>query len=86
MMQQDNRQRVLNIVNKIVGGRATSINPGSDLKTELALDSIQAVELFAALEKEFDVELPLQMMNIKTGKEFFDALEESLKKQQNAPV
>jgi acyl carrier protein len=78
MMQQNSQQRVVKIVNKITGNRAANIHLESDLKAELALDSVQMVELFAALEKEFGVELPLQLMNAKTGKEFFETLGKSL--------
>jgi acyl carrier protein len=71
-------KKVLEIVNKISGGRVKNINPDGDLKTELSLDSIQIVELFASLEKEFAIELPLQMMTVKTSKEFLQMLEEQL--------
>jgi acyl carrier protein len=72
------QEKVLEIVNKISGGRAKSINLDGDLREELSLDSIQSVEIFAALEKEFEIELPLSMMNLKTGKEFLKALDSIL--------
>jgi acyl carrier protein len=72
-------EKVMKIVAKVTGGKLRVINPEGDLRTELALDSIQVVEFFALLEKEFDVELPLQLMTVKTGKEFIGILEDSLK-------
>jgi acyl carrier protein len=75
-------KKVINSVNKISGNGGFDINPDGDLKKELPLDSFQIVELFAMLEKEFDVELPLQMMNAKTGKEFMVMLEESIAKKE----
>ena len=71
-------KKVLEIVNRISGGRVKNINPEGDLKTELSLDSIQIVELFASLEKEFDIELPLQMMTVRTSQEFLQMLDETL--------
>jgi acyl carrier protein len=74
------KNKVIEIVNKVSGGKTKKINPDGDLKNELSLDSIQLVELFATLEKEFNVELPLAMMTVKTGKEFLEMLENCLNK------
>jgi acyl carrier protein len=71
-------KKVLEIVGKISGRKVKKIDPEGNLKNELCLDSIQIVELFAALEKEFQVELPLQMMTAKTGREFMAMLEDTL--------
>jgi acyl carrier protein len=79
MIQLNTEQRVLKVVSRISGDRAVQINMENDLKTELSLDSVQMVELFAALEKEFKTEFPLQLMNARTGKEFLNILEVSLK-------
>lgn len=70
--------KVLEVVSKITGRKVKKFNPDGNLKNELCLDSIQVVELFAALEKEFQVELPLQMMTAKTGKQFMGMLENAL--------
>jgi acyl carrier protein len=67
------------IVSRITGRNVEKINPNGDLKNELALDSVQIVELFASLEQEFQVELPLKLMTVRTSKEFLRILEESLK-------
>jgi Acyl carrier protein len=72
-------EKVLEIVSRISGRKVMSINPDGVLKDELSLDSIQIVELFASLEKEFDIELPLKMMTVKTGKEFLEILETEVK-------
>jgi acyl carrier protein len=80
MIDATTQQKVLAILNKVSGGKATNINLDNDLKSEVALDSIQIVELFAALEKEFEVELPLQLMNVKSGKDFMETLGRSLMK------
>lgn len=77
-------KKVAEIVSRITGRNVESINPNGELKNELALDSIQIVELFAQLEKEFEVELPLKLMTVRTGKEFIKILEESVKERQIA--
>lgn len=78
MINEITEKKVIEIVSRISGRRIKNINPDNELKTELSLDSIQIVELFASLEKEFEVELPLKMMTVKTGREFLTMLEETL--------
>lgn len=76
--------KVAEIVSRITGKQVNGIDLNGELKNELALDSIQIVELFAQLEKEFETELPLRLMTVRTGKEFINILEEALKKDQAA--
>jgi len=71
------QEKVLTVVSKI-SGKHGNISLDGNLRNELLLDSIQIVELFAAIEKEFEIELPLQMMTVKTGREFLALLEEQL--------
>ena len=47
------QEKVMKIVSKITGGRVKTINFDGDLRNELSIDSVQLVELFALLEKEF---------------------------------
>lgn len=68
------------VFNKVTGNKLKKIDLDSDLKSQLSLDSIQIVELFAALEKELNIELPLTMMTVKTGRAFLEMLENQLKK------
>lgn len=79
MKELNVEKKVAEIVSRITGRKVGTIHPDGDLKTELALDSIQIVELFASLEKEFEVELPLKLMTVRTSKEFLRILEESMK-------
>ncbi len=78
MIKEITEKKVIEIVSRISGRKIKNINPDNELKTELSLDSIQVVELFASLEKEFDVEFPLKMMTVKTSREFLTILEETL--------
>jgi acyl carrier protein len=80
-MDNDTKEKVLRVVEKVTGKRIDDIGIQGDLKTQLSLDSIQIVELFAALEKELDIELPLRLMTVKTGKAFLEILGDELKKQ-----
>jgi acyl carrier protein len=79
-MDENIKEKVLQIVNKVSGHNVSNVNKDADLKTYLKLDSIQIVELFAALEMEFNIELPLEMMNVKSGQEFLEKLEKELAK------
>ena len=79
MMDKGTNEKVLNILNKVTGKRINHIELETDLKSQLSLDSIQIVELFAALEKELNIELPLQLMTVRTGKDFLELLERQLK-------
>lgn len=78
-MNNVTREKVLKVLNRVTGNTIDHIDLESDLKSQLSLDSIQIVELFAALEKELDIELPLQLMTAKTGKAFLEVLEEQLR-------
>ncbi len=78
-MDNDTQEKVLMVFNKVTGNQLKQIDLDSDLKSQLSLDSIQIVELFAALEKELDIELPLKMMTVKTGRAFLEMLEKQLK-------
>ncbi len=77
-MNSEYKERVLAVLRRVTGKNVTELNLETDLRSQLSLDSIQVVELFAALEKEFEVELPLSLMTVKTGKAFLQMLEEEL--------
>ena len=79
-MDNNTKEKVLKVLKRVTGSKVDSIDLECDLKSQLSLDSIQIVELFAALEKELDIELPLRLMTVKTGKAFLKLLEEELKK------
>ena len=79
-MNYDTREKVLNVLRRVTGRKIDDINLDVDLKSQLSLDSIQIVELFAALEKDLSIELPLRLMTVKTGRAFMDLLDEELRK------
>ena len=75
------KTRIFKVLKKVTGNEVNDINLEGDLKSQLTLDSIQMVELFAAIEKEFGIELPLELMTVRTGKAFLELVEEQLKHQ-----
>jgi acyl carrier protein len=81
-MTQVISNKVLQIIKQVTGRSVENIDLEKDIKSQLTLDSIQVVEIFAALEIEFKIELPLEMMNVKNGKELIDKLEAELKRNE----
>ena len=79
-MNNSTKEKVLGVLRRVTGRDIEKINLDTDLKSQLSLDSIQIVELFAALENELSVELPLRLMTVKTGKAFLDLLDTELNK------
>lgn len=80
-MDNETKVRVFKVMKKVTGREFNSIDLNGDLKNQLTLDSIQIVELFAGLEQEFNIELPLSMMTVRSGNAFFGLLDEELNKQ-----
>jgi acyl carrier protein len=79
-MDNETKEKVLTVLRNVTGKKIDDIKLEGDIRSQLALDSIQIVELFAALERELDIELPLRLMTVKTGKAFIEVLEEELNK------
>lgn len=82
-MKDEIKIRVISVINKVTKKEGKPIDPNGDLKSQLNLDSIQLVELFAALEAEFDIELPLEMMMLNRAGKFMDRLEKELTSQES---
>jgi acyl carrier protein len=77
-MDISTKAKVSEILTKITGRKFENIDLESDLKSQLELDSIQIVEFFASLENEFNIELPLSMLTVKTGSAFMKILNDQL--------
>jgi len=78
-MDRETKIRVFKILTKVTGRTYHDIDLDGDLGSQLTLDSIQIVELFASLEEEFKIELPLSMMTVRSGNAFLSQLDEQLK-------
>ncbi|MFO7959211.1 MAG: acyl carrier protein [Candidatus Brocadiia bacterium] len=50
-------ERVCEVVSDVLGVRIADITPGSRFIEDLGAESIQSVELVAAFEEEFDIEM-----------------------------
>jgi acyl carrier protein len=77
-MDDNTRVRVYRVLEKVTGRKIDHVNLEQDLKSQLELDSIQIVELFALLENEFGIELPLSMLTVRTGTSFLKILDDQL--------
>jgi len=79
-MRKDYEERVIKVVEKITRRKLENFNLKGNLREQLSIDSIQVVELFAALENEFQIELPLQLMTVKKAEEFMNLLIDEVEK------
>ena len=51
-------EKIQDIISKQLGIDADSIQPTSNLTSDLDADSIEAVEIIMAIEDEFEIEIP----------------------------
>lgn len=62
--------RIALVLETITGTAVATLDMKGDVRSQLALSSMQFVQLFTALEMEFEVELPLSIMNVRTVSDF----------------
>lgn len=77
-MDKQVKERVVMVLQNVTGQELPAVNFNANLSSQIELDSVQIVEFFAALEMEFEIELPLIMMQAKTADEFLSILENEL--------
>lgn len=77
-METSHKEKLVRILENVSGTKLPSIDLNNNILEELDLNSIKIVELFAAIEEEFDIELPLKMMQVKTANEFIDMFEQTI--------
>ena len=67
-------ERVVKVVCDVLGVKETDVTPESRFVEDLGAESIQSVELVAAFEEEFDVEMDedaaLQVTTVNTAVDF----------------
>lgn len=67
MTNQDVVGKLVAILNPLAEGRVANINENTELTGELALDSLKVMDLLMAVEDEFDVSVPINMLaDVKT--------------------
>jgi acyl carrier protein len=52
------REEVIQIVSLITKASRSSILPQTDLRKDLNVDSLQGLQIVAAIEKRFDIQIP----------------------------
>lgn len=77
-MENQTEMRVLSALNKVTKQNFVSFNWDDDISNQVQFDSVQLIELFAALEMEFGMELPLSLMNARTGRDFISILQKQM--------
>jgi acyl carrier protein len=60
-------QQVTTIVSKITRIPETKLTPSTDLKTELNVDSLQGLQIVAALENHFGINIPDDELDMYTS-------------------
>ena len=67
MTNQDVVAKLVDILTPLAEGRVADINENTELTGELALDSLKVMDLLMAVEDEFDVSVPINMLaEVKT--------------------
>ena len=80
-MEDKNKEKLIAIVEEISGNKLDKIDFGSaDIRDQLKLDSMQFVHLFSRIELDFNVELPLSLMNVSNLNEFFSEFQQIIEK------
>lgn len=79
-MNGEQKKKIFDILQKEVRLDPSSIEPNSDFRDQISIDSMQFVALLARLEKEFDIEIPISVMEAKTLNEFLGLLDRELDK------
>ncbi len=73
-MDTQTRDQVYSIIKNTIRVDPATIDPAADLRKQVSLDSMQYVSLMARLEVEFDIELPITIMESKSLDEFLSIL------------
>jgi acyl carrier protein len=76
----EQKKKIFDILQKEVRLDPSSLDPNSDFRDQISIDSMQFVALLARLEKEFDIEIPISVMEAKTLNEFLGLLDRELDK------
>jgi acyl carrier protein len=74
-MTEETKKRIFAILQKEVRIDLGSIDPDSDFRDKINLDSMQFVTIIARLENELDIEIPISAMEAVTLNEFVGFLD-----------
>ena len=80
-MNNDLEKEIRALVAKVIKIPENKINPAANLFTELGVDSLLGVEIFAALDKKYGIDVPEnRLRNINTLNDIIDLVKELLAK------
>jgi acyl carrier protein len=79
-MDQQTKQKILDLIRKEVSIDPATINPDQDLRQQVLLDSMQFVGIAARIETAFDIELPITVMEVSTLNQFLEKVDVELGK------
>ena len=77
-MNENVRQRIGNIIREDTGIDPATIDPIKPIRDQITLDSMQFVGIIAKIEIEFEIELPISIMQVTTLDEFYNKVEKSI--------
>jgi acyl carrier protein len=80
IMNGEQKRRIFDVLQKEVRVDPSTIDPDGDFREHINIDSMQFVAIIARLEKEFDIEIPISVMESKTLNEFLGYLEAEISK------
>ena len=72
------QQKLLEIIEEESGIPPTEIDADADFREEAYLDSMQFVAIAAHIEEEFNIVLPITVVNVTTLNEFIDFLKDKI--------
>jgi acyl carrier protein len=74
------KKKIFRIIHDVVNIDPATIDHAKNLRDAVNLDSMQFVAVLAKLETEFNVELPISVMEANTFGDFLNVLEVELEK------
>jgi acyl carrier protein len=76
-MDTTKRQKVFEILQKITHKDPNLLDPDSDIRKQVSLDSMQFVSIIAQIEEEFSIEIPISILEVSTLNEFLAVIDET---------
>jgi acyl carrier protein len=71
------RDKVIEVISAEMKVNVSSYDFNMDIREQTDLDSMQFVALFARLEEEFKIDLPIQAMSAKSINDFIQIVEKT---------
>ena len=74
MTKDEIKKRIIQIAKREVNEDLSKINEKADLRTQINLDSMQIIELYAAIIEDFGIQVPMSVINSRSFIGLIDAL------------